>query len=142
VAAAGALWRIERSLDALPILTARIDGPSGNLALQEIAAMGKAASQAAPYVATFLEAPDPHWWRPTLAAIALWQMAGDADRAPPVLKVVWDGNPATRSAIVRVAAGPLLTGLTPQMLAVLAAPGTSDPSLISAIRAILPPEPS
>jgi hypothetical protein len=57
VAAAGALWRIGRSPDALTLLTARLDGPSATAALEEIAAMGSAAAPAASLVATYLDVP-------------------------------------------------------------------------------------
>jgi hypothetical protein len=123
VAAAGALWQIEGSLAVLPMLTARIDGPAGVAALEEIAAMGPAARTAAPYVATFLEVPDKYWWLPTQAAIALWQVTGDAVRAAPVLAAAWHGNQDTRTAIAEAANGPLAVGLEPLLRAELAAPG-------------------
>lgn len=52
-AAAGVLWRIDRSPEALPLLTAHLDGPAATTAFEEIATMSSAA------------APALHWWRRT-----------------------------------------------------------------------------
>jgi hypothetical protein len=120
VAAAGALWRIERSPAALSLLTAKIDGGAGSEALREIAAMGDAAQAAAPYVATFLQTPGPNWWQPTLAAIALWRISGDATQALPTLIETWHGSQHVRSEIAQAAAGPLAAGLEPLLRAELA----------------------
>ncbi|MEV0130631.1 hypothetical protein AB0H83_19475 [Dactylosporangium sp. NPDC050688] len=137
VAAAEALWRIERA-DVLPWLTPRIDGPAGTAALRAIAAMGAAAAPAAPYVATFLDARDAGWWRPTAAALALWHVSGDAERAAPVLTAAWHANPRTRLDIAAAAtpgtvapcagggpsagAHPLAAALAPVLRAELAEP--------------------
>ncbi|MEV4514448.1 hypothetical protein AB0K00_36485 [Dactylosporangium sp. NPDC049525] len=122
VAAAGALWRIEGSPDVLPLLAARIDGAYGGSALREIAGLGSAAADAAPYVATFLDAPDRGWWLPMRAAVALWRMIGDAERTAPVLTAAWHGNPHTRNEIAAAVAGPLTAALAPLLRAELADP--------------------
>jgi hypothetical protein len=122
VAAAGALWRIDRSPDALTLLSARLDGPAVTEALEEIAAMGSAAAPAALLVATYLDAPPQrHWWTPAHAALALWRLTGEAGRAAPVLTAAWHGNPRTRTKIAQAASGPLAAALEPLFRAELAA---------------------
>ncbi|GGN79858.1 hypothetical protein GCM10010112_54860 [Actinoplanes lobatus] len=122
VASAGALWRIDRDPGALSLLTARLDGPAGADAFEEIAAMGLAAAAAAPLVATYLDAPpEGHWWAPARAALALWRINGDAERAAPVLAAAWQGNPLTRPRIAEAAAGPLAEALEPLLRAEVAA---------------------
>lgn len=112
VAAAEALWRIERA-DVLPWLTPRIDGPAGTAALRAIAAMGAAAAPAAPYVATFLDPGDAGWWRPTAAALALWRISDDPERAAPVLTAAWHANPRTRLEIADAASTPVTVEPSP-----------------------------
>lgn len=122
VAAAGALWRIDRSPDALTPLTAHLDGPAGTAALEEIAAMGAAAAPAAPLVATYLDAPpERHWRTPVRAALALWRLTGEAERVAPVLTAAWHGNPLTRTTIAEAASGPLAAALGPLFRAETAA---------------------
>ena len=122
VAAAGALWRIDRSLDALTLLTAHLDGPAATAALEEIAAMGPAAAPAASLVDTYLDAPPQrHWWTPVSAALALWRLTGEAERVAPVLTAAWHGNPHTRPDIAQAAAGPLAAALEPLFRAEIAA---------------------
>lgn len=135
VAAAGALWRIERSPDALPLLTAQVKGRAGTAALREIAALGPAGAAAARAVAPALKAKDQYWWRPVHAAVALWRIAGDAERCLPVLAEAWHGNPRTRIEIAAAATGPLAAGLAPLLRAELAEPrrhGVTDDSWSSA----------
>lgn len=122
VAAAGALWRISRSPDALALLTAHLDGPAAAAAFEEIAAMGPAAAPAASLVATYLDAPPQrHWRTPAHAALALWRITGEAGRAAPVLTAAWHGNPRTRTKIAQAATGPLTAALEPLFRAELAA---------------------
>ncbi|MDI6105036.1 hypothetical protein QLQ12_41270 [Actinoplanes sp. NEAU-A12] len=129
VAAAGALWRIDRSLEALPLLTAHLDGPAADQALGELAEMGSAAVQAAPLVATYLDAPPQrHWWTPTRAAIALWQLTGEAAQVTPVLTGAWHGNPHTRTTIAEAATGTLAAALQPLFRAELTADRRSNTS--------------
>ncbi|WP_250007966.1 hypothetical protein [Actinoplanes sp. M2I2] len=113
VAAAGALWRIDRSPDALALLTARLNGPAAGNALEEIADMGSPAASAAPLVATYLNAPDPHWWTPAHAALTLWRLTGETERVVPVLAAAWHGNLYTRTTIAEAATGRLATALQP-----------------------------
>jgi hypothetical protein len=121
VAAAGALWRINRSPEALGLLTAHLDGPAVTAALEEIAAMGPAAAPAASLVATYLDAPPQrHWWTPAHAALALWRLTGEAERAAPVLTAAWHGNPHTRTKIAQAATGPLAAALEPLFRAEIA----------------------
>ena len=122
VAAAGALWRIGRSPDALTLLTARLDSPAVTAALEEIAAMGSAAAPAASLVATYLDAPPQrNWWTPTHAALALWRLTGETGPVAPVLTAAWHGNPQTRMKIAQAAAGPLAAALEPLFRAEIAA---------------------
>ncbi|GLW31950.1 hypothetical protein [Actinoplanes regularis] len=122
VAAAGALWRIDRSPEALALLTARLDGPATTTAIEEIAAMGSAAASAAPLVARYLDAPpEPDWWTATRTALALWRITGDAERVTPALAAAWHGNPYTRLEIAETATGSLATALQPLLRAELAA---------------------
>lgn len=121
VAAAGALWRIDRSPEALPLLTARLEGPAATAAFEEISAMGPAAVPAAPLVATYLDAPPQrYWWIPVHAALALWRITGEAERAAPVLTAAWHANPATRPKIAEAAEGPLAAALEPLFRAEIA----------------------
>jgi HEAT repeat protein len=121
VAAAGALWRIDRSPDALTLLTARLNGPAATSAFEEIAAMGSAASPAASLVATYLGAqPGRHWWTPAHAALALWRLTGEVERVAPVLTAAWHANPHTRLKIAQAAPGPLAAALEPLFRAELA----------------------
>lgn len=119
VAAAGALWRIDRSPDALTVLTARLDGPAATAAFEEIAAMGSAAAPAAPLVATYLDAPAG--WTPTTAALTLWRLTHDAERVAPVLTAAWHANPQTRTKIAEAATGALAAALRPLFHAELSA---------------------
>jgi hypothetical protein len=122
VVAAGALWRIDRSPDALPLLTGHLDGPAATAAFEEIAVMGAAAATAAPLVATYLDAPPERtWWTPAHAALTLWRLTGDADRVAPVLTAAWHGNPRTRTKIAEAATGVLAAALQPLLHAELAA---------------------
>ncbi len=114
VGAASALWRIDRSPDALHLLTVRLDGPAGTDALEDLAAMGPSAAPAAPQVATYLDAPpERNWWKPTLAALALWRLTGEVERVAPVLTNAWHGNKHTRTRIAEAATGPLAAALAP-----------------------------
>ncbi|MBO3738443.1 hypothetical protein [Actinoplanes flavus] len=121
VAAAGALWRIERAPDALSLLTARLDGPASGAALGEIGAMGPAAAAAAPLVETYLDGPAGEHWPPVRAALALWRITGEAGPVTPVLTAAWQGNAHTRPDIVEAADGPLAAALDPLFEAELAA---------------------
>lgn len=121
VAAAGALWRIDRSLDSLTLLTTHLDGPAATAAFEEIATMGSAAAQAAPLVATYLDAPPGRtWWKPTHAALTLWRLTNDAERVAPVLTAAWHGNPHTRTKIAEAATGALAVALQPLFRAEIA----------------------
>jgi hypothetical protein len=123
VGAAAALWHIDRSPDALSLLTARLDGSSGTLALEEIGRIGADAADAAPLVATYLDAPpDRNWWKPAHAALALWRLTGEADRVAPVLTSAWKGNVHTRTRIAEAATGALAVALEPVIEEELAAP--------------------
>ncbi|MEU8005178.1 hypothetical protein AB0B66_28815 [Catellatospora sp. NPDC049111] len=114
VAAAGALWHIDRSPDTLALLTAQLDGPAAGAAFEAITEMGLAAATAAPLIATYLDAPpDRHWWTPARAALAWWRLTGDAERVAPVLTAAWHGNPQTRTKIARAATGALAALLEP-----------------------------
>ncbi|MEU8660155.1 hypothetical protein [Actinoplanes philippinensis] len=122
VAAAGALWRIDRWPGALARLTAHLDGPAAREAFEEIAAMGADAAPAAALVATYLDAPpDRHWWTPARAGLALWQLTGDLDRVAPVLTAAWHGNARTRPAIAAAATGRPPAALEPLFRAELTA---------------------
>jgi hypothetical protein len=122
VAAAGALWRIDRSPDALALLTPHLDGSASREAFEEIAAMGAAAAPAAPLVATYLDTPPgQHWWTPTRAALTLWQLTGETERTAPVLTAAWHGNPHTRPKIAEATTGPLAAVLEPLLRAEIAA---------------------
>jgi hypothetical protein len=122
VAAAGALWRIDRSPDALALLTSQLDGPAAGEAFEEIAAMGAAAAPAAALVATYLDTPPGrHWWTPARAALTLWRLTADAERVAPVLTAAWHGNPQTRPKIAEAATGALAAALEPLVRAELAA---------------------
>jgi hypothetical protein len=121
IAAAAALWRLERWPDALARLTAHADGPAANAALREIGELGPAAAPAVPYLATFLDAPDPHWWRPALAALAIWRATGSPDAVRPVLETAWAANEHIRFDIATTASGPLAVALEPLLRAELGA---------------------
>jgi hypothetical protein len=123
VAAAGALWRIDRSPDALTLLTTHLDGPAATAAFEEIAAMGPAAAPAAPLVATYLDAPpERYWWTPTRAALTLWRLTDNAaERVAPVLTAAWHENPQTRTKIAEAATGALAAALQPLFRAEIAA---------------------
>jgi hypothetical protein len=121
VAAAGALWRIDRSPDALALLTNRLDGPAAGEAFEEIGAMGPAADPAAALVATYLDAPPGDWRTPVRAAVALWQLTGDAERVTPALTAAWHGNRLTRLLIAEAATGSLAAALQPLFSAEIAA---------------------
>lgn len=121
VEAAGALWRIDQSPDALTLLTARLDSPATTGALEKIAAMGSAAAPAASLVATYLDVTDRYWWTPVHAALALRRLTGETERAAPVLTAAWHGNPHTRTKIAEEAAGPLAAALEPLFRAEIAA---------------------
>jgi hypothetical protein len=122
VAAAGALWRIDRSPDALTLLTTHVDGPATTAAFEEIAAMGCAAVPAAPLVAAYLDTPPGQtWWTPTHAALTLWRLTEDAERVAPVLTAAWHGNPQTRTKIAEAATGALAAALQPLFRAEIAA---------------------
>jgi HEAT repeat protein len=123
VAAAGALWRIDRSPDALALLTAHLDGPEAADALEEIAQMGTAAAPAAPLVATYLDAPDRYWrmWTPTHAALTLWRLTGEVERVAPILTAAWQTGTQTRPKIAESVTGPLAAALQPLFRAELAA---------------------
>jgi hypothetical protein len=149
VRATGALWRIEAAPDILTLLTARIDGPVAALALTELAGMGRAAEAAAPYVATFLDGADEDGRLPVRAAIALWHIAGDAERALPVLSAGWQRHERTRTVIAANVSGELAAGLEPLLRNELAerrrsagtlrTQVTDDETLLSAIRSALDP---
>ncbi|MBB4690904.1 hypothetical protein [Paractinoplanes abujensis] len=117
VAAAGALWRIDRSPEALAVLTAHLDGPAATAAFAEVAAMGPAAAAAAPLIATYVDVPDQHWWTPVAAVLALWHLTGEAGRVAPVLTAAWHGNRRLRVAIAEAATGPLADALGPLLRA-------------------------
>ncbi|MEU8661143.1 hypothetical protein AB0C31_31175, partial [Actinoplanes philippinensis] len=121
VTAAGALWRIDRSPDALALLTAHLGGPAAGKAFEEIAAMGSTAVSAAPLVATYLDARDPHWWTPAHAALTLWRLTGETERIAPVLTAAWHGNLHTRATIAEAATGSLAAALHPLFQAEIAA---------------------
>ncbi|MBL7258950.1 hypothetical protein [Paractinoplanes lichenicola] len=116
VAAAGALWRIDRFPGALALVTARLDGPAGGAAFEEIAVMGPAAAPAGPLVATYLDAPAP-----TPAALALWRLTGETDRVALPLTTAWHADPMTRPKIAEAATGPLADALRPLFRAELTA---------------------
>ncbi|GIJ45585.1 hypothetical protein Val02_24710 [Virgisporangium aliadipatigenens] len=131
VAAAGALRRIDRSSEALALLTTHLDGPAAGEAFDEIAAMGTAAAGAAALVATYVDAPPGrHWWTPTRAALALWRLTGDTERTAPVLAAAWHGNPRTRPRIAEAAAGPLAAALEPLFRAEIAMNRRFDASAV------------
>jgi hypothetical protein len=114
ISAAAALWHIERSPDALPLLTAALDGDSGSAALTEIGRMGADAVAAAPLVATYLDAPPGrHRWIPVEAALALWRLTGEIERVAPVLTSAWRAAPSARVRIAEAAAGELAVALAP-----------------------------
>lgn len=122
VVAAAALGRIQGPVAALPLLVAQVDGPAGVAALTEVGALGPAASAAVPSLVASLDAPDPHRWRPARAALALWQVTGDAARAVPVLTEAWEVNHRTRPVIAAAATGALASALSPWLIAELAEP--------------------
>jgi hypothetical protein len=114
VGAAGALWRIDRSPDALELLTAHLNASGPIAALQEIGAMGPEAAAVAPLVAAHLNAPpEGHWLRSAHAALALWRLTGETDRVATVLAAAWQGNPHNRMMIAEAATGDLATALAP-----------------------------
>jgi hypothetical protein len=114
VAAAGALWRIDRSPDALTLLTTHLDGPAATAAFEEISAMGSAAAPAAPLVEAYLDAPPTgNWWTPVRTALALWRLTADVERVAPVLTAAWHGNRHTRMKIAEAATGALADALQP-----------------------------
>lgn len=122
VAAAGALWRVDRTPDALALLTAQLDGPATDAALAEIAVLGSAAASAAPLVATYLDTPQHGSWRTSVqAALTLWRLTGDAARVTPILDAAWHGEPQSRTTIAEAATGPLAVALEPLFRAELAA---------------------
>jgi HEAT repeat protein len=122
VAAAGALWRIDRSPEALTLLTTQLDGPAATAAFEEIAAMGAAAAAVAPLVATYLDAPPGgNWWTPTHAALTLWQLTDDTERVAPLLTAAWHRNPHTRTKIAEAATSALAAALQPLFRAEIAA---------------------
>ncbi|WP_436522344.1 hypothetical protein [Actinoplanes sp. HUAS TT8] len=121
VPAAGALRRIDGWPGALAALTARIEGPAGRAALDEIAAMGVEAAAAGPYLATFLDTPpEPPFWSATAHGLAYWQVTGDLERSLPLVTAAWNGNQHTRPVIAERAAGGLAAALTPLFRAELA----------------------
>ncbi|MFF5232665.1 hypothetical protein [Dactylosporangium sp. NPDC000521] len=147
VAAAGALWHIEGSPDAVPLLTVRLDGPAAAAAVRELGAIGAAAASAAPAVAAFLDVRDGTWWKPLGAALTLWRLTGDADLVAPTLSGAWRGNPATRPRIAAAVTDGALAGvLEPLLRAELASPRrfhasggwvTEDEQLLAGCRAAL-----
>ncbi|MEU4419925.1 OmpA family protein [Actinoplanes sp. NPDC024001] len=113
VAAAGALWRIERSPEALPVLISHLGDAAAVDALAQLAAMGPAAAPAAPALAPLMKVSGNPWWTPARAALALWQITGDVKRTAPVLRKAWRGNVYTRTSIAAAARGPLAAALAP-----------------------------
>ncbi|MCY1139274.1 hypothetical protein OWR29_14840 [Actinoplanes sp. Pm04-4] len=122
VNAAGALWRILGDPDVLPLLVDQLGGRATVNALEQIGAMGPAASAAVPAVRPFLDGDAQAWWLPTRAAIALWRLTSEPGRALPVLTAAWNANPHTRPAIADAASGPLAAGLAPLFQAELDRP--------------------
>ena len=122
VAAAGALWRIDRSPDALTRLSTHLDSPAATTAFEELAVMGSAAAPAAPLVASYLDAPpEPTWWwAPTRAALTLWRLTDESERVAPVLAAAWQRNARTRTTIAEAAAGALAAALQPLFRAEIA----------------------
>ncbi|MEV6393391.1 PBS lyase [Streptomyces sp. NPDC051907] len=117
--AAAALWAVEGDAEAvLPVLCATLesaDSAAQRSAATALGALGAAGAEAAPALRVLLRAPEP--WTRVDAATALWRVAGDADRAWPVLRSAWEELPYTRVptaeclAQVRAeAADPLLRG--------------------------------
>lgn len=114
IKAAGALWRIDRSLDGLAVLTKHLDGRLASRAFNEIAAMGPDAVSAAPLVAAYLDAPpEEDWWIPMHAALTLWRLTGDVERVTPILTNAWHAYLGNRPKIAEAATGELAAALQP-----------------------------
>ncbi|MCM2387985.1 PBS lyase [Streptomyces albipurpureus] len=107
--AAGALWAVEGDASVvLPtlraVLTAR-DSGARRSAASVLGAMGRAAEEAATELGVLLRAPDP--WTRVDAALALWRVTDDPERAWPMLRGVWESMPFARVPIAERLAEPI-----------------------------------
>ncbi|NUK27335.1 PBS lyase [Streptomyces lunaelactis] len=97
---AGALWAIESDAGAvLPVLRTALeasDSAGRRSAATALGALGPAGSAAAPALGELLRAAEP--WTRVDAAVALWRVTGDPERAWPVLLAAWEEFPYTRVA--------------------------------------------
>ncbi|MFE3016042.1 PBS lyase [Streptomyces sp. NPDC059256] len=98
---AGALWSVEGDptvvLPALRTALSSADSGARRSAASVLGAMGGAARETAPELGALLRAQDP--WTRVDAALALWRITGEPDRAWPVLAGAWDALPFTRVPI-------------------------------------------
>ncbi|MFI9587666.1 HEAT repeat domain-containing protein [Streptomyces sp. NPDC052236] len=97
---AGALWAIDGDVGAvLPVLRTALgaaDSAARRSAATALGALGPAGAPAAPALSRMLGAAEP--WTRVDAAIALWRVTGDPERAWPVLLAAWEELPHTRVA--------------------------------------------
>ncbi|MEU5398353.1 PBS lyase [Streptomyces sp. NPDC005963] len=98
---AGALWAVEGDpavvLPALRTALSSTESGARRSASSVLGAMGSAARETAPELGALLRAPDP--WTRVDAALALWRVTGEPDRAWPVLAGAWEALPFTRVPI-------------------------------------------
>ncbi|MGW4027936.1 hypothetical protein ACWEFL_01235 [Streptomyces sp. NPDC004838] len=105
--AAAALWAIEGDAESvLPVLRKTLgaaDSGARRSAATVLGAMGPAAVTTAPALEDLVWSADP--WTRVDAAIALWQVTGDPERAWPVLRAAWETMPSTRVPTAELLAG-------------------------------------
>jgi HEAT repeat protein len=120
--AAGALWAVEGDADAvLPVLRTALtasDSAARRSAATAIGALGEAGAEAAPALAGLLGAAEP--WTRVDAAIALWRVTGNPERAWPVLRWAWEEMPYTRVPTAECLAGPMTERAEPLLRGELA----------------------
>jgi len=100
--AAVALWELERDArPVLPVFERFLKGDDHDQygALDGLARLGAEASSCEARIRELLVAPDPHAWRATHGAMALWRVAGDAEVACAALRGAWQRNINTRRRI-------------------------------------------
>ncbi|MFD7707162.1 HEAT repeat domain-containing protein [Streptomyces sp. NPDC059786] len=101
VAAAAALWSVERDTEAvLPVLRAELaaDGSPGRRAAADaLGALGPQAAPALPGLRRLTESGDV--WERTSGACAVWRVTGEAGPVLPVFRTAWRENACTRGTI-------------------------------------------
>jgi hypothetical protein len=125
LAAAAALWSVERAPDAvLPVLRSHLRRRSPHErrpAVNILARLGPAAAKTSGHLRRMLADDDP--WLQAECGIALWHITGDAEAVLPTLLDAWTQNHHTRTAIAAClsAIGPAAAPALPVLRTELAA---------------------